>query len=178
MELTRRDAFISVLAGGSAAVVGTFRPIASLPNPSDKPTGLDDSQMRTLVATAEVVYPSEVSEIDSFINTYAGGLSESQQQAVAAVVDELDSRAREVHASEFATLSIGERDALLRRMGVDRVGSDAEGTIPEQIRYYVVNQLLYGLYTSPTGSRLLGIENPVGYPGGYESYQNAPGETS
>jgi hypothetical protein len=61
-------------------------------------------------------------------------------------------------------------------MAVDRTGSSPNGNIPERIRYYVVNQLLYGLYTAPTGGRLLGIENPVGHPGGFESYQKEPSQ--
>jgi hypothetical protein len=42
------------------------------------------------------------------------------------------------------------------------------------VRYYVVNELLYALYTSPTGGELVGIENPQGHPGGHESYQHEP----
>ena len=177
MELTRRDALLSVLSGGSAATMGTFYPVTSSLDLRDNESALSDNQIKTLVATAEVVYPSEVSEIDKFVSTYIGELLDSQQQAIAAAVNELDSTAYKIYASGFPELSTDNRDALLRRMGVDRVGSAADGTVPERIRYYVVNQLLYGLYTSPAGSRLIGVHNPVGHPGGYESYQNAPGES-
>jgi hypothetical protein len=36
--------------------------------------------------------------------------------------------------------------------------------------------MLYALFTSPTGSELVGIENPTGHPGGYESLTRLPEE--
>jgi len=42
-----------------------------------------------------------------------------------------------------------------------------DGTVPARIRYHLVNGLLYALFTSPVGTRLFGIRNPIGYPGGY-----------
>lgn len=174
MKLTRRDALLAVSAGGSAAVFGTFGPMKSLTQPRAEATELADAEVRTLVATAEVVYPSAVSGIDTFVRNYIGGLSESRQRTVASVTDELRSHIKETQGRDFPELSVGKRDSALRTLGVSRVGSDAGGTLPERVRYYVVNQLLYGLYSSPTGSRLVGIRNPVGHPGGYKSYQEAP----
>ena len=43
----------------------------------------------------------------------------------------------------------------------------------DRVRFFVVNELLFALYSSPTGGSLVGIENPVGHPGGTESYQHA-----
>jgi hypothetical protein len=42
------------------------------------------------------------------------------------------------------------------------------------VRYYVVDELLYAFYASPVGGGMAGIENPPGYPGGTESYQEGP----
>jgi hypothetical protein len=59
-------------------------------------------------------------------------------------------------------------------MGVDLVDPDPDGFSAERVRFYLVNELLYALYSSPTGGTLLGLENPQGYPGGSESYQQGP----
>jgi hypothetical protein len=59
-------------------------------------------------------------------------------------------------------------------MGVHTADPDSEGTDPERVRFHVVNELLYALYTSPTGGELVGIENPQGYPGGTASYREGP----
>jgi hypothetical protein len=59
-------------------------------------------------------------------------------------------------------------------MGIDVVDSDPEGSDTEQMRFYLVNELLFALYTSPTGAKLAGIENPQGHPGGTTSYQQPP----
>ncbi|WP_245781365.1 gluconate 2-dehydrogenase subunit 3 family protein [Halopelagius inordinatus] len=134
--------------------------------------------VRTLVAVADVVYPSEVTPTGEFVENYVGGLPGPRTQAVLRTVRSLDAHARRERGRPFSALSETQRDALLRSMGVDRTGSDPEGVLSERIRYYVVNQLLYGLYTSPRGSTLVGIDNPVGHPGGYESYQNPPSESA
>lgn len=174
MELTRRDAIIAAFAGGGVTAFATFGQTEGLLQSRNETTELGDAEMRTLVATAEVIYPSAISGIETFVENYISALPPSQQGLVASVTDELRSHTRNVRGRDFPNLSIGERNSVLRTMGVDRVGSDAYGTLPERVRYYVVNQLLYGVYTSPTGSRLVGIQNPVGHPGGYESYQNHP----
>jgi hypothetical protein len=59
-------------------------------------------------------------------------------------------------------------------MGVQSAESDSGGGVPERIRYHLVNSLLYALFTSPMGSELVGISNPTGHPGGYESLTRAP----
>jgi len=45
-----------------------------------------------------------------------------------------------------------------------------------RVRYYLVNDLLFALYSSPTGGKLVGIENPQGHPGGTGSYQQPPND--
>jgi len=68
-------------------------------------------------------------------------------------------------------LSVADRDSLLREVGADTAPPDPDGTNAERVRFYVVNELLYALYTSPTGGELVGIENPQGHPGGTDTYQ-------
>ena len=76
--------------------------------------------------------------------------------------------------ARFAALGADRRDTVLRQLGVHTADEDPDGTRAERIRYYVVNELLYALYASPTGGELVGIENPQGYPGGRASYQRGP----
>jgi hypothetical protein len=59
-------------------------------------------------------------------------------------------------------------------MGLSITDPRPAGTDRERVRYYLVDELLYALYASPTGGRLLGIENPPGHPGGLDSYQRGP----
>mgnify|MGYP000365611351 CR=1 FL=1 len=178
VRLTRRDALLSLLAGSSAGVAGQFG-LSSFEGLNERhDDAMTDTVVRDLAAVAEVVYPSAVSGIEEFVRTYAGGLPDTRKQKIASAVTELNDYACRTHGNRFADLPVGDRDSVLRAMAVDRTGSSPDGNIPERIRYYVVNQLLYGLYTSPMGSRLLGIENPVGHPGGFESYQKEPSQAA
>ena len=178
MELTRRDAVAALLAGG-AAWVGTVQlsegPDGSSPG---SPTELTNEQVRTLTAVADVVYPTEVTATGEFVERYVAGVPGERQSNVARATAALDEYARRTQGERFAALSASTRDSVLRSMGVDRTGSAPDGTVPERVRYYVVNQLLYGLYTAPKGASLVGIDNPVGYSGGYESYQQSPSGAS
>jgi hypothetical protein len=63
---------------------------------------------------------------------------------------------------------------VLDEMGVDTADPDPEGPDPARVRFYVVNDLLFALYASPTGGELVGIENPQGHPGGTDSYRRGP----
>ena len=173
MRLTRRDAVLSLFAGSGASVVGLAWSSFGDDGTTDGAT-MTDARVDTLVAVADVIYPSEVSGIEEFVTGYVDTFSDSRRETVASAVVELDDYARRTRGERFLALPIANRDSVLRAIGVDRTGSSPDGSVPERIRYYVVNQLLYGLYTSPTGSGLLGIQNPIGHPGGYESYQNSP----
>ena len=75
--------------------------------------------------------------------------------------------------SEF---SAGRRRQVLQSMGVTTVHPTADGTTAEQVRFYLVNDLLYVLFTSPKSSELTGIDNPPGHPGGREAYRRGSGE--
>jgi hypothetical protein len=178
MELSRRDAIIALVAGTGGGIANLAA--GATFDYSDRPDAglLTPAEVDTLVAVAEVVYPSELTGIEQFVEEYAGGLGEGRQSEVAATLSELDSHTRQTRGRSFADLPPASRESVLRGLGVNRVGSSPSGTFPERVRYFIVNQLLYGLFTSPKGSRLVGISNPVGYPGGYESYQNPPASTT
>jgi hypothetical protein len=59
-------------------------------------------------------------------------------------------------------------------MNADTLEPDPRGSDEQRVRYFVVNELLFALYASPTGGELVGIENPQGHPGGIQSYQRGP----
>lgn len=175
LELTRRDALAALAAGG---VLGGGAALAVSDRTGQPPEGEDkdltDGDVETLVALAEVLYPSAVSVTAGFVRGYVGGHDADRRAAVRDSLAHLDDLARRYTGSEFAALAADRREAVLRRAGVDAVPSSPEGRPPERIRYHLVNSLLYALYTSPRGSELLGIENPTGHPGGYESLMRDP----
>jgi len=174
MELSRRDALVAVAT--SVAGVATAGELADRLG-SDGSTGELDGVLSRLDAVAEVVYPSQIRTTESYLRTYLLGYEydrEGYVERTGEALDELDRAGRRRFGEPIVDLSPSKRDELLRRLGVDRVPPDPEGTAVERIRYYVVNQLLFTLYTTPTGGRLLGNENPPGYPGGREAYQRGP----
>jgi len=177
VRLTRRDA-LAVLAGAGILGGGTGAALSrrTARNASDAPADLD-ALLDALVAVAEVVYPSEVEGVPTFVETYSLGRIDARDRYREGVRDAtrtLDGYAREWREAPYAELDTGARDAVLREMGVDEADPDPAGVDPERVRFYVVNELQYALYTSPAGGRLVGIENPQGYPGGIESYQQGP----
>ena len=170
MELTRRDALVAL--GVAGAATGGAYVVASLDD--------EDAARRVverLAPVAEVVYPSEVDVTRDFLETYVVGRVEDRDGYLDGVDDalgRLDSYARGIRDVPFAEASPDTRDSLLRYMGVDEAEPDPDGTDAERVRYYVVNELQYALYTTPVGGRLVGIENPVGYPGGGDTYRRGP----
>jgi hypothetical protein len=175
MKLSRRDALVAVATSTAAvATAGEFATRLDRRETGDE--ALDDVLSR-LALVAEVVYPSQVQVTESFLRIHLLGNEYDREgyiERTAVALDELDRQARRRFDEPVADLSVSKCDRLLRQLGVDRVPADPEGTAVERIRYYVVNKLLFTLYTSPTGGRLLGNENPPGYPGGREAYQRGP----
>lgn len=172
MELTRRDALVALGIAGTAA--GGAYAVSRLDG-DEKASA--EHVVERLPPVAEVVYPSEVEPTREFLETYVVGRVEERDAYLGGVVealDTLDGYTRELRDERFADAPLDERDQLLRYMGVDEAEPDPDGTDPERVRYYVVNELQYALYTTPVGGRLVGIENPVGYPGGTESYTKGP----
>lgn len=179
MELTRRDAAAALAAlGASGAVLGGRRLRDRGDDPGDDPeVGPGNERIRqTMVAAAEVVYPSEIEGIEEFVEEFLDGRLRrpGHGAALRETVEELDDLARSWYDAPPAELSVEERDRLLSEVGADTADEDPKGTTAERVRYYVVNELLLALYASPTGGELVGIENPQGHPGGIDSYTRGP----
>jgi len=169
MELTRRDAVAALTALGVTAMgAGCVDRSA---------TGDEEVDVvRTLTAAAEVLYPADVEGIEKFVETFTAGRLDDGPHAegVREAVDALETRAEAWYDGSVAQLSMADRDSLLRETGADSAEENPNGTPSERIRYYIVNELLVALYTSPTGGKLVGIENPQGHAGGIDSYQQGP----
>ncbi|EMA53305.1 MULTISPECIES: gluconate 2-dehydrogenase subunit 3 family protein [Halococcus] len=188
MELTRRDALAalaggSVVGGGGAAAIGRNGEATSgaQTETDDGSSNVADASFSAvrdpLVAVAHVVYPDEITGIETFVETYALGRIEERAEyrnGVERAVAAMDDRAESWYGGRYASLDAETRDAVLREMGTDTADPVPDGSAAERVRYYVVNELLYALYTSPAGGELVGIENPQGHPGGHESYQHGP----
>lgn len=168
MKLTRRDALIALgAASAGAAAIGSARQTTAV--------DLSDAQITTrLQAVAESVYPEEIEVTRGFIVSYAQRRLEGRdayRRAQADALERLDNRARSFAGRPFPALSRDRRQTVLRDMGVLRAVPVADGTAEERIRFYVVNDLLYVLFSTPTGGEALGCANPPGYPGGLAAYQ-------
>ncbi|WP_299331156.1 gluconate 2-dehydrogenase subunit 3 family protein [Haloplanus sp.] len=181
MNLSRRDALAAlaatgVVAGGSVALAddgtdGNVDPADGVPE-----NVIGDDTVAILAAVGSVVYPDATTGIDPFVETYVSGRLSDDPDHRRGVVDaaaELDATARDWFDAPVTELDRSTCDRLLRELGVDAVDPDPEGSLSGRVRFYIVNELLYAFYSSPTGGRLVGIENPVGYPGGTESYRRA-----
>jgi hypothetical protein len=175
MDLTRRDALAALAATGAAAAVGGTL-FDDAPAPGATNADVPTDALATLTAVAEVVYPDAATGVDDFVETYVTGRIAADADHRTGVVDavaELDATARDWFDAPLTDLDPSTRDRLLRDLGVDVADPDPDGNLSTRVRFYVVNELLYAFYASPTGGRLVGIENPVGHPGGTESYQRA-----
>lgn len=173
MKLTRRDALKALVVGGGAAggSLVASEAFSSTRGSTDEGT-FDDSDLETLYRVAEVIYPSEVEVTTDFIEGYVRRLSEQRQAAISSTVSQLNSLTQSRYGRSFTDdSSIDRRESMLTSLGVHRVESTPDGTVPERIRYHLVNTLLYALFTSPTGSALVGIESPMGHGGGFGVYQ-------
>ena len=187
MELTRRDAVAALAAVGATVgggvLAGRFEPPRADDGAEGDPGGSTDSDgdvslstdlLDLLDAVAEVVYPDGVDNRRAFVDSYVvGRVAErpTYREGLREAAAQLDAVARDWHDAPYADLDADTRDRLLRDLGVETADPDPEGPITDRIRFYVVNDLLFAFYSSPTGGRLVGIENPIGHPGGTESYQ-------
>lgn len=177
MRLTRRDA-LAALAGAGIVGGGTAATLARDSTPDGAPAEpLDEETLATLVAVAEVVFPSAVEGVPAFVRSYTAGKAGERpdfREGVDAATTTLRTYADVWRGAAFTDLEPSARDDLLHRMGVHTADPVPDGTDPERVRFYVVNELLYALFTSPTGGELVGVENPQGHPGGTESYRRGP----
>lgn len=179
MRLTRRDAIAVVGTSGILTAAATVIGDASTagkqrhnPDGAANTGSLQDEAFSTMHALAEVLYPSEVEVNRGFIKTYVERHPSEWQAEIGTSLEDLDSHSRRWADKRFAALTPERREGLLREYGIDRVQPVRDGTTNQQIRFYLVNGLLFALYTTPKGSELVGIRNPQGYPGGYQSISN------
>lgn len=185
MDLTRRDAVAALAAvGGAGSLAAGYHQLQSADDTTQRQspqTDLpgDDHVVETMVAVAEVVYPSEISGIDSFVSAFLDSRLDEDDHArgIAAAIAELDDHSESWHDASVADLDESTREQVLREFGTDAATADPSGSRDERVRYFVVNELLVALYASPTGAELVGLENPQGHPGGTTSYQQGPPAT-
>lgn len=163
MELTRRSALAAVLLGGVGTGVGA-RSLAGLGQSEPQSAQVSAEEKRQLVALAEVVYPSGVTDIESLVERYVGYQPPADRRAMREALADLDGAARRQYGVAFAQLGPAERETLLRELGVDRTGAAADGTVPERVRRHLVNGLLFALFTSPAAGQQVGIANHGGIP--------------
>ena len=196
MQLTRRDALVALAGTGAAAgalAVGGHvaetdeesrsdgAPSEATPieaTPADSVDGpLSSHQRDTAAALARILYPDAVTGIDAFVETYLDGLATDRPDhaaVVGAAVGTLDEYCRTWWGRSFVSLPEDRQEQAPSEMGLSITDARPSGTDRQRVRYYLVDELLYALYASPTGGRLLGIENPPGHPGGLDSYQRGP----
>ncbi|MDZ7731487.1 MAG: gluconate 2-dehydrogenase subunit 3 family protein [Natrialbaceae archaeon] len=173
MDLTRRDATVAlaVLGAGGAGVAATQFAAEETPDSLLSP----EETVEAMTAVASVVFPSAVSGIPAFVEQYLEGRLEGDHgRRIRETVSLLDGYAVAWHDASIADLPLERVDTLLEEAGTATASEDPQGTAAERIRYYVVNELLLGLYSSPTGGVLVGLENPQGHAGGLASYQRGP----
>jgi hypothetical protein len=172
MDLRRRE----IVAAGAAAVGALPLFERDQPGSTDgsESDTVGEKEVATLLALAETVYPSSVEYDEEFLTSHVESRSAARQAGIRIAIDDLNRFARKWYGRSYPRLDSGARQSLLAQVGVGCVWPDPNGSASERIMYYLVNQLLYALYTDPRGSRLFGIDNPVGYPGGYQSYQEPP----
>jgi len=172
MELSRRDALAALAATGVA--VGGAAVLAD-DETDDRP--LDADSRETMVAAAHTLYPTPVENVEPFVDAFLDGRVHDRPDhaaGIASATDYLDDYTRSWDGESFANLHRLTRSDALHAMNADTADPDPNGSDVERVRYYVVNELLFALYASPTGGTLVGIENPLGHPGGAGSYQQPP----
>jgi hypothetical protein len=180
MELTRRDVIAALTAAGVTTGGGALYLSSNDPESTeDEATGyrLDDPTVRTLTAAAAVLYPSQVENVSSFVTQYLQGKVDDRPEHGRGIEDAaayLDDYAKAWEDTKFADLDQADRTDTLDSMNADTADPDPDGTDVQRVRYYIVNELLYALYTTPTGGTLVGLENPRGHPGGLDTYRRGP----
>lgn len=177
MKLTRRDALWALAAGGTAG--GSALAVSEGVVRTDLSRGdttLSEVDFGILEAMADTVYPSRVEVTSEYVQTYVRSLDEERKKRISQAAGDLNDFTRSRYGTQFHEMSPSARETALRSLGVNRAISRPDGRRAEEIRYHLVNSLLYALFTTPRGSELAGIRNPVGHPGGYESLMRSPDE--
>lgn len=171
MELSRRDAVAALGALGATGGLGAVtvhlgRDDASGSHPDDH------TVTRVQRAMATVLYPDEVTGVGPFVDRFLAGRLDGSEHAAGMrdTIGDLQAVADDWYQTDVPAMSAAQRDRFLVELGADTAAEDPTGTLAERTRFFVVNELLLALYTSPTGGELVGLENPQGHPGGSTSY--------
>jgi len=183
-DLTRRDAIAALAAAGitgTAALAGCSDDEGEPPVDGEggetPPSPIEGRHVDVLTAAADVLYPSDLDGVDEFVASFARGRAAERPDHAAGVADASEYVAEWTRSwldGEFPELDPERREEALDRIGAREAEPDPGGSDAERVRYYVINELLFALYASPTGGELVGIENPQGHPGGIESYRRGP----
>jgi hypothetical protein len=171
MKLTRRDAVAAIAAAGAVGLAGSSSDISDSPEEGK----LTQLELDTLTAVARILYPTEVSNVRSFVNRFMRRRANdpSYAEGVQAAIKTLNANTSEISGGPFHTLDRDEQRAAISYLSIDVESPDPDGTAAQRIRHYIVNDLLFALYASPKGAKLAGLSNPPGHPGGIASYQAA-----
>lgn len=162
MELTRRDAIGALGSAGIVSVAGC----SSLFGSSED----ENSGIQTLIALAEVLYPSDTEVTEEFVQTYMYGRINDQagyEQKLTRGIETLDSEARSANDAPFRELTEDQRLSVIENTELRSGDSVSDGTAIEQVNYHLVDELLFAFYASPVGGELVGNSNPRGWPGGF-----------
>lgn len=188
MKLTRRDAVAALAAAGAVGgggliarerLEGEGMDSSGIEDGPDEPVALTETDTAMLAAVARAVYPSEVTGIEDFVETYSRGRidrvrDDAYRRGVSEALEYVNERARTWYGEPYLELDSETQASVLGEVGADFADPAPDGTDAERVRHFVVNEVLFALYASPTGGELVGLENPQGYPGGLDSYQRGP----
>ena len=176
-ELSRRDAIVALGATGVAtAGLGALAWETLEDDENEESPG---DRRETIVAAAEALYPSEIDGIEAFVETYVVGRIQDREAYLEEVRESarrLEEYAEYWYDEPFADLDRAGRQQVFDEYGLADAEPDPDGNEVERVRYYLLNELLFAFYSSPTGGELVGLENPQGHPGGTDSYQRGPPE--
>ncbi|TQQ83590.1 gluconate 2-dehydrogenase subunit 3 family protein [Halonotius terrestris] len=162
MELTRRDAVTALTAAGITTTAGC----AGLTGE----TGSDAEPMEVLVSLADVLYPSDIEPTPEFIETFMYGRitdEESYREELTAGIETLNQLAADEQGGAFHTLSADQRRSVIENTDLRTGPSEPDGSDVARVNYYLLDELLFAFYSSPTGGELIGNTNPRGFPGGF-----------
>lgn len=169
MNLSRREALLGLLGVSTGVSLSTYE-LTGNRYGSDGRRSLSRRDREALLTIADIVHPANPGGFEPVIARYVRRLPASRERALLGTLSELDGVSRRQLGAGFGSLSTPEARLLLEGLGVDGVQSNRQGTLAERIRFHLINSVMYALLTDPSGTAVLGIDNPVGYPGGFSSY--------
>jgi hypothetical protein len=174
MKRTPRRTFLGLVGASSVLGLGAYELTGgSRPTDEDIPPHVVDG----MVTVADAVYPGDPEQFRPVVRSYTTRLGDSRRGELLGTLSELDRISSRHAGSPFRTLAGPEATRLLERLGVNRVQSRRQGTLSERVRFHLVNSVLYAILTDPAGTGRFDIDNPAGYPGGFDSYTQSGGES-